>query len=91
MTRELDDSTWNTYSEPIREELDRARNKFPDFHSMHEGYATLLEEVDELWQWVKEKQDHPGRKGLARAECRQIAAMAIRFAMDCCDRRCEDE
>jgi hypothetical protein len=41
----------------------------------------LLEEVDELWEVVREKDSHKeGHKG--RKECIQIAAMAIRTILD---------
>jgi predicted oxidoreductase (fatty acid repression mutant protein) len=37
----------------VVEELERAEKKFAGFNSSHEGYAVLLEEVDELWDVVK--------------------------------------
>lgn len=67
----------------VLEELGRATAKFPPFNSAHEGYAVLLEEVDELWDEVKrQKKDHPS----IRAEAIQVAAMAIRFIRDVCDK-----
>lgn len=39
----------------VNYELDKARTKFPSFNSAHEGYAVLLEETDELWQEIKQK------------------------------------
>ena len=70
-----------TFQEMVAEELALAREHFPAFHSAHEGYAVIAEEVDELWDWVKQKE---GRrcKGDAIDECVQIAAMAQRFAED---------
>jgi len=35
------------------QELAKAEKKFPGFNSAHEGYAVLLEEVDELWDEIK--------------------------------------
>lgn len=35
------------------EELGRANEKFPLFHSQHEGYAVILEEVEELEEELK--------------------------------------
>jgi hypothetical protein len=37
----------------VVEELEQAEAKFGGFNSSHEGYAVLLEEVDELWDIVK--------------------------------------
>jgi NTP pyrophosphatase (non-canonical NTP hydrolase) len=73
----------------IREELTMARRVYPDFHSGHEAYATLLEEVDELWDAVKMNQRRPERRARMRSEAIQVAAMAIRLIEDCCDRETE--
>lgn len=54
------------------------------FKSAHEGYAVLLEEVDELWDEVKKKR-HERDKVHMRRECIQIAAMAMKFARSICD------
>ena len=51
--------------------------------SSHEGYAILLEEVDELWDEVKKKQDKRSKERM-REECIDIAAAALRFAYDLC-------
>jgi hypothetical protein len=69
----------------VVDELVRARALFPAFHSAHEGYAVMLEEVDELWQLVKGKRG-PENAAAMRAEAIQIAAMAVRFVIDLCDR-----
>jgi hypothetical protein len=73
----------------VASELARAREKFPAFHSSHEGYAVLLEEVDELWDLVKTckgaKPVTPAESHAMRSECIQIAAMALRFIEDVCD------
>jgi len=37
----------------VIEELERAEAKFGPFNSSHEGYAVILEELDELWEVVK--------------------------------------
>lgn len=46
----------SSFTELINRELSFARNKFPNMNSLHEGYAVILEEVDELWEWIKQKQ-----------------------------------
>jgi hypothetical protein len=66
----------------VDDEIEKAINNFPAFHSLHEGYAVLLEEVDELWQYVKCKQGTRPSNSV-RKECIQIAAMACRIIIDC--------
>lgn len=64
-------------------EVDRAMQKHKKgFNSPHEGFAILNEEVDELWDEVK-AQKHSA--AAMREEAVQVAAMALRFLMDCCD------
>ena len=66
------------------DELLKASAKFGPFASAHEGFAVLLEEVDELWDAVKIKQSDPTRVDKMRAEAIQVAAMALRFLVDLC-------
>ena len=61
----------------VRDELARAVRKFPAFNSGHEGYAVILEEMDELFEEVRA--NNPAK---AHAEAVQVAAMAIRFLTD---------
>lgn len=68
----------------ISAELTKARVSHPGFHSAHEGYAVLFEELDELWDEVRNDKER-GAKRRMRSECIQIAAMAIRFIEDVCD------
>lgn len=65
-------------------ELATARERFKPFNSAHEGYAVLLEEVDELWDEVKKKPADRDRK-LMREEAIQVAAMAMRFVLEVCE------
>lgn len=61
----------------IRGELSKACTKHPPMHSNHEGYAVILEELDELWDEVK--RDNHDR---ALEEALQVGAMGVRFVVD---------
>jgi hypothetical protein len=62
----------------IADELIRARKNHSNFNNYHEGYAVILEELDELWVEIKGEQDTIHLK----EEAIQVAAMAIRFIED---------
>ena len=68
------------------QEVKRARVELGHgpMHSAHEGYAVILEELDELWEEVK---GHRSPENLAamRSEAVQVAAMAIAFVVEVCD------
>lgn len=69
----------------IRAELARAKTRFPhSLHSVHEGYAIILEEMEEFWSEIKK---YPAHSDLVkvRAEAIQSAAMIIRFVNDLID------
>lgn len=63
----------------VASELFKARSKHPmQMHSAHEGFAILLEEVDE----VKQEVFHGHDRAKLRAELVQVAAMAQRMIED---------
>lgn len=65
----------------IETELRRAIDKYPTMYDYHHGWAVLYEEVDELWDEVKERHVNPLN---IRAEAIQVGAMAARFILDLC-------
>lgn len=65
------------------EEMLRSVTKFPTFASPHEGYAVILEELDELWEAIKLNQKTPDRMKRIREEAIQVGAMAMRLLVDC--------
>ncbi len=69
--------------ELVKKELESANKKFPLFNSAHEGYAVIKEELDELWDEIKNDK-HPMSKSNQKDEAVQVAAMAIKFLMSCC-------
>lgn len=68
----------------VLDELDDAILAYDPMTSAHEGYAVILEELDELWQLVKEKQSRHDKANMRHEAC-QIAAMAVRFMLDVCE------
>jgi hypothetical protein len=60
-------------------EWKRGEDKFGTYHSLHEAYAVLLEEVDELKLecWRKDEERSPE---MIEHEAIQIAAIAMRIA-----------
>ena len=70
-----------TFTEMVEKELKRARTLHEPWHSPHEGWAILYEEVDELWDEVR-KRAGGDRNALMLLELTQVGAMAQRFAED---------
>jgi hypothetical protein len=66
----------------VRAELASATLRFGPFASAHEGYAVILEEVDELWDEIKNNKDGDAAIWRQRGEAMQVAAMAARFLLD---------
>jgi hypothetical protein len=71
----------------VLDELARATRKFGVFHSAHEGYAVIAEELDELWDEVKKNKggvdySAPVARCRMAREAIQVAAMALRFLVD---------
>src|SRR4051812_11918005 len=66
----------------VRAELLSATRRFPPFASAHEGYAVILEELDELWDEVKNSKDGDAATWRQRREALQVAAMGARFLLD---------
>lgn len=71
----------NTIFNEIENEVQTAELKFPRMNTYHEGYAVILEELDELWDEVKRWPKTEDTKKIKK-ECIQIASMAIRFIRD---------
>jgi hypothetical protein len=66
----------------VRLELEHAMNKHAAFLTTHHGYAVILEELDELWDAIKQDNRQQALK-----EAAQVAACAIRFIADLGDER----
>jgi hypothetical protein len=70
----------------IIDEYNYACTRYSPFNSAHEGYAIILEEMDELWKEVKRNSKNRTEENLVgmRKEAIQVAAMAMRIVIDCC-------
>jgi len=65
----------------VLREYENALRKHPKpFQSPYEGYAVILEELNETWDVIRK---HCGEDTMRR-EMQAVAAMAIRFMIDCC-------
>jgi hypothetical protein len=78
-------------AEEVINELAVAQDGHGPMHSTHEGYAVILEELDELWDLIKinprklvSEEARARLKKDIRKEAIQVAAMAIRFVIDVC-------
>ena len=79
----MENKKLNNILKEIKKEFDFATSKFGSFNNAHEGYAVLLEEVDELWENIKLKQGDLYRTPSIVQEAIQVATMAIRLIYDC--------
>jgi NTP pyrophosphatase (non-canonical NTP hydrolase) len=68
----------------VYREASQAMDNWPPFNSAHEGYGVLAEELDELWDHVKTNQKKRDIEKM-RKEAIQVAAMALRFAVEICN------
>lgn len=72
----------------VNREYHGAIAQHPPLNGAHEGYAVILEEIDELWGEVKMRHADPMAM---LSECVQIAAMASRFASEVAMPRLSDD
>lgn len=70
---------------PIIAEYERALEVYPPMNTAHEGWAVIMEELEELKQEVFKKPSQVSKEEMKK-EAVQVAAMAIRFITDICER-----
>jgi len=76
---ESNDYNFMDFQSSIGLEYCRARLKFPKMASPHEGYAIIKEEVDELWELIKQNK---GKTKEASEEIKQIGAMCLAYYLE---------
>ena len=72
--------------EIVANEIQTAKDKYGNFNSTHELYGVLVEEIEEFWNVVKEKNKEGtdisetalSKKQRMKHELSQIAAIALR-------------
>jgi NTP pyrophosphatase (non-canonical NTP hydrolase) len=69
------------FAEMVKAELAEARAKHGPMLSVHEGYAVILEELDEVWDEVKKKTKERDMPNLLK-ELIQVGATAQKMAED---------
>lgn len=69
------------FNQQVQEELISARKKHGPMLSVHEGYAVILEELDEVWEEVKKRTSERDMANLYK-ELIQVSAMAQKMAED---------
>jgi hypothetical protein len=67
-----------TFLEEVKAEAKRAVEKFGEYNSLHEGFAVMYEEVDELWEIVRMKRSKRVPEDI-RGELVQIAACCLKI------------
>jgi|GEM_PF-1440567 hypothetical protein len=72
----------------VRCEIVKARAKHAPMRGRHEGYAVMLEEVDEVWDEIKKKDCD---WNALRKELIQVAAMAVCMIAEVVEPRINEE
>lgn len=61
----------------VMEELQRAKRHGETFSSLHEAYAVILEELDEIWDITRQKRRERSRDDLFK-ELVQLTTMCVK-------------
>lgn len=73
--------SFNKFEDLVKTELKSARKNHGPQSSIHEGFAILLEEVDEFWEHVRAKSSRRNYRELLK-ELVQIGSCAQKTAED---------
>lgn len=64
----------------VAAEIGQVEVSKPPLHNVYVAYAVLLEEVDELWEWLRRRKSERSPAGILE-ELVQIAATSVRAVM----------
>jgi NTP pyrophosphatase (non-canonical NTP hydrolase) len=78
----LDTESWIALNK-INEEFIKAEKKHPPFTSAHEGYGVLMEEVEELFEEIRKREENRDYEAMAE-EAAHVAAVAMRLIVHVC-------
>lgn len=79
--RAIIDAAPSTFLEDVTQARDEAVARYPHPRaSLHEAYAYLKEEVDEVWELVKQRDPDPASLYI---ELTHVVACAWRMAVEC--------
>jgi hypothetical protein len=81
MNEQIEEANTHDFPSRVAREVAKARSKHKPINSLHEGYAVILEEVDELWDETRKKSSERDPSEVI-IELVQIGAMAQRTAED---------
>jgi methylase of polypeptide subunit release factors len=70
-----------TFADAVARELEKARSQHARINSAHEGYAVILEELQEFWAEVMKKRERRDPLQMLH-ELIQVGAMAQRVCED---------
>lgn len=66
----------------IYEEYLAAKKQHAPFHTPHEAYAVILEELEETWHLIKNDEKAWAGRDAMKYEIKAVGAMALRFILD---------
>ena len=77
----MNDTKYQAVFQELEEAISQAERLHGDWYaSLHEAYAVLIEEVDEVWDEIRKK-SHQRDLNAVRRELIQVAAVSIKAAM----------
>ena len=83
ITRKILEERLSNILEEAKSEIVFIATTYNNFNSPHEGYAIILEELDELWSEIKKGSSERNPIEMEN-ECKRIIAAVTCFMLYCC-------